>query len=101
MASPITVTTTPTLLIGKNRKRKVTQLQNTGSDPVYVKKWPYNVAIAPVPSSTNYDFILNAKPGEGNKEDEIHKITSVSAFVGVTASKTSTVAVMETVEVMI
>lgn len=101
MNSPVNVTTTPILLIDKNSKRKMVILQNTGNEPVYVKKWPYTSNLAPIPSVTNYDFVLYAKPGEGNKDESIYQIESISAFVGVTATKTSTVAVSETVKVIV
>lgn len=97
----VTVGTTPTLLIGKNIKREKVVLQNTGAENVYVKKWAYPNAIAPIVTPTDYDFILFSKPGEGNKENEIEQIGSVSAYVGVTESKTSTVAVMETVKAVL
>jgi hypothetical protein len=101
MASPVNVTTTPTLLIGKNKKRKNVIIQNIGNEIVYIKKWPYNVTVAPIPSPTNYDFILEAKPGEGNKTNCIFQTETISAFVGVTATKTSNIAAFETVKVVL
>lgn len=98
--SVINVTNAPIVLIGKNISRDKVILQNTGSEDVFVKKWFYGNPIAPIPSATNYDFILTAKPGEGKSQADIYQIASVSAFVGVTASnKCSTVGASETVKV--
>ena len=98
MASPVIVGTTPVLLIPVNVSRKNVVIQNTGTNDVYIKRWPPGT-VQPVPSASNYDFVLMAKPGEGNKEDWIFQTESVSAFVGVAATQTTTVAVMETVKV--
>lgn len=100
MASPVTVTTAPTLLAKINTKRNTVTLQNVGDQPVYVVKHAPNTAI-PVPSPTNYDFILS--PGE-KKEDNpnytpgiIERFEVVSAFYGVVSKDSCKVAVMEAI----
>jgi hypothetical protein len=98
MASPINVTTAPTVLIGVNLKRNSIILQNNSKEDVYVKK--QNLKGAPiVPTSTNYDFILHGSVGEGNDGEKIEMIETVAAFIGVTTKGTAAVGVSETVKV--
>jgi hypothetical protein len=101
MASPIAVTTTPTLLIGSNIRRDKVQFQNNGREEVFIKKWPPG-APAPLVSQTNYDFILAVRQTEEEEREfsgDILQITSISAFVAVSESGTCPVGVMETVKV--
>ena len=64
---------------------------------VFVKKWNGG-GVAPVPSATNYDFILFAKSGD---DDNRIQLGSVAAYVGVASAGTTTIAVMENVKVAI
>lgn len=96
MASPITVATTPIMLVNVNINRDVVQFQNNGKKDVFVKKQKSNT-ITDVPSDTNYDFILKS-------DNSIVDITSVSAFAGVTVSSGSSdvqvgeVGILETIK---
>lgn len=98
MASPITVGTTPVLLITVNTKRKNVIFQNNGKEEIYVKRWPPGTP-APIPSATNYDFILCPDKEEGTLCGEIFSTESISAFVAVSGKNTAPVGVTETVKV--
>lgn len=97
MTSPVTVTTTPTLLVKANLSRQSVLLQNNSKQDVYIKK---QKLFAPyvVPTTTNYDFILHGSIGEGDGES-LEILDSVAAFIGVTDKQTATVAVSEIVKV--
>jgi hypothetical protein len=106
MTSPVTVGTTTTVLAEINYKRNEIVLENTGNRTVYLKKvQPYSSM--PIPSSTSYDYVLEAGGNNGNDDDKdnerntksmsVLKLKSISGFVAVTGSGTSTISVMQTV----
>jgi len=96
MASPMTVTTTATVIAPFNRNRRTITIQNTGANVVYVKK-QIPGANQSIPSATNYDFelpVFGAMPG-------IISINSSAAFMAVAGAATSTIAIMETAPMVI
>jgi hypothetical protein len=100
MTSPVTVGTTTTVLAEINYKRNEIVLENTGNKTVYLKKvQPYSSI--PIPSPTSYDYVLEAGVGDDNERDtksmSVLKLKSISGFVAVTGSGTSTISVMQTV----
>lgn len=88
----VNITTNPETILPINKARVVAQFQNTGNKPVYIVKQKL-FGTPRVPSSTNYDFVLQAE----NKLD-IVDVTSIARFDAVSTGNT-TLAVMETVKV--
>lgn len=99
MASPITVTTTPIILVVRNNNRDRLILQNEGKLPVYVKRQKTN-AITDIPSDTNFDFVLYGPQGaEASNITQINSVaTYAAAIVASGENKSSNVSVLETVK---
>jgi hypothetical protein len=94
MASPLTITTTPAVVISFNKKRKTISFQNTGANVIYLKKQIPGAAVS-IPSATNYDlelFIAGTDP-------DVITFTTSAAWMAVAGAATSTLAVLETVKV--
>lgn len=97
MASPILVNTVATLIVNKNKNRKNIIFQNTGTEPILMKKQIVGGTESTL-SLTNYDFVLAPGVFEDDGSGTIIQIETISAFYAMTASGTSKLAIMETVK---
>lgn len=88
MASPVSVSTTVTLLSAVNLKRDYIYLQNNGTVTVYIRKASSTLPVPQV-DSTTYDWQLDS--------GEQIAIKTIGAVYAVAASTTANVGVMETI----
>lgn len=83
MATPITVGTTPIVAITKNSRRADVQFQNTGETTLYFYRSPG------IPSSTNYEFLLNpVQTDNGNDDDDKSKPKSTAGITIISTDST-------------
>lgn len=97
MASPILINTIATLVVNRNKNRKSITFQNTGIEPILMKRQIIG-ELVPTLSLTNYDFILAPGVFENDGSGTIIQIETISAFEAMTASGTSKLAIMETIQ---
>ena len=95
--SPIAITTTPVTVLATNRRRVTARFENVGSKDIYMTKQKSDGSLS-VPSASVYDFVLYAKP-TSSPVPFIEVVASIGSFAAVVASGTSSLAIMETVEV--
>jgi hypothetical protein len=97
MASPITIGTTATIVVEKNRKRVNVRFQNTSPNIIYLKKIPLKGAYSIV-SPTDYEVQLF--PASSSQEGgEAFETNSISSFMAISAAAGSTLAIYETYKI--
>lgn len=96
MASPLTISTTASIVALVNKRRNSIRFQNSGTTTIYIKKIPIAGTTTTV-SVTDYEVLLAPSTSAG-EAGEAFVTDSVASFMAISSAAAGILAVYETVK---